>query len=257
MRVAGVPSQLIPKHFNGYRQLAFFSYISGMAKRRVALLGDFNPEVTAHRAIPEALRLAGEKLSLPVEGVWVHSTELVDTKKQLRDFQGIWVVPASPYANTEGVLDAIRYTREQQVPFLGSCGGFQHMILEYARNVLGITQADHAETNPSGDTLVITPLTCSLVEKSEDILLHGGIVRRAYGIDRIQEEYRCNYGINPQFERELFKQHLKATAHGASGEIRAAELEGHPFYVGTLFQSEHRALKGEAPPLAVALLQAL
>ena len=227
-----------------------------MKNRRVALLGDFNPNVTAHRAIPEALKLAAAQLHVAVESVWIHSTALQNPQQQLREFDGIWVVPASPYANTEGVLEAIRYAREKQIPFLGSCGGFQHMILEYARNVLGLSAADHAENNPSANTLVITPLSCSLVEKSEDILLDGGIVRRAYGTDRIQEEYRCNYGINPQFEKELFKHNLKATAHGASGEIRSAELEDHPFYVGTLFQSERRALKGQAPPLAVALLQA-
>ena len=228
-----------------------------MQKHRVALLGDYNPEVTAHRAIPIALELAGKQLAVPVEPVWIHSTELRDPEKDLAGFHGLWVVPASPYADTENVLAAIRFAREQKFPFLGSCGGFQHMILEYARNVLGIATADHAETNPSGDTLVITPLNCSLVEKSEDILLHDGIVRRAYGTDRIQEEYRCNYGINPEFEKQLFKENLKATAHGAAGEIRAAELEGHPFFVGTLFQSERRALKGEAPPLAVAFVQAM
>ena len=228
-----------------------------MQNRRVALLGDYNPEVTAHRAIPEALKLAAAQLGIPVESVWIHSTALQNPQQQLQDFHAVWVVPASPYANTEGVLEAIRYAREGQAPFLGSCGGFQHLILEYARNVLGLRTADHAETNPSGDTLVITPLSCSLVEKSEDIFLNGGIVRRAYGTDRIQEEYRCNYGINPQYENQLFNQNLKATARGASGEVRAVELDGHPFYVGTLFQSERRASKGAAPPLALALLQAM
>jgi CTP synthase (UTP-ammonia lyase) len=227
-----------------------------MEKCRVALLGDYNPEVTAHRAIPFALQLAGQQLGLAVEGAWIHSTALRNPGEDLAAFDGLWVVPASPYQKTEGVLEAIRHAREKRVPFLGSCGGFQHMILEYARNVLGIAKADHAETNPAGKTLVITPLSCSLVEKSEDILLDWGIVRRAYATDRIKEEYRCNYGINPEFEEQLFKGNLKVTARGAAGEARAAELEDHPFYVGTLFQSERRALKGEPPPLAVALVQA-
>jgi CTP synthase (UTP-ammonia lyase) len=225
-------------------------------RKRIALIGDYNPEVIAHRAIPEAVKLAGAKVGVPAESIWVPSTELDEPQKQLRQFHGIWVVPASPYDNTAGVLEAIRYARENKLPFLGSCGGFQHMILEYARNVLGIATADHAETNPAGDTLVITLLSCSLIETSEDIVLQGGMVRRAYGSDRIQEEYRCNYGINPQFEEQLFNGNFKATAYGAAGEIRAAELDGHPFFVGTLFQSERRALKGEPPPLAVALVQA-
>lgn len=227
-------------------------------KVRVALLGDFNPSVIAHQAIPEALRLAGEDLGLEVEGVWLHTSLLREPEKQLSDFDGVWCVPASPYANTEGALEAIRYAREKHVPFLGTCAGFQHAIIEYARNVLKIYTADHAETNPHGETLVIGPLACSLVEKSEEILLaDDGIVREAYGAPRITEGYHCSYGINPAFEKQLFSGPLKTTARGISGEVRAFELDRHPFFVGTLFQSERRALRGEAPPLAVAFVDAM
>ena len=230
-----------------------------MEKRcRVALLGDYNEGVTAHRAIPEALRLAGEDLGVVVEWEWIHTSRLSDPAKQLAEFNGAWCVPASPYANAEGVLEAIRYVRENGVPFLGTCGGFQHAILEYARNVVGITEADHGETNPSGEALVITALECSLVEKSEKITLaEAGILRQAYGIGTIAEEYRCSYGVNPEFQQKLFLGKLKPTAWGASGEVRAAELDGHPFFVGTLFQSERRALEGEAPPLAIAFVDAM
>ncbi len=230
-----------------------------MDKRcRVALIGDYNPAVVAHQAIPEALRLAGEDLGLEVDAEWLHTSLLRDPEKQLQDFEGIWCVPASPYANTDGVLNAIRYAREKQVAFLGTCGGFQHAILEYARNVLGITAADHAENHPQAETLVITPLVCSLVEKSEEIVLEGeGILRTAYGQLRITESYHCSYGINPVFEQQLFGGPLKVSARGAGGEVRAFELEGHPFYVGTLFQSERRALNGEAPPLVIAFVDAM
>lgn len=227
-------------------------------KCRVALLGDYNAAVIAHQAIPKALELAGEDLGIAVEVVWLHTSLLRDPEKQLADFEGVWCVPASPYANPSGVLEAIRYAREKQVPFLGTCGGFQHAILEYARDVLGMKTADHAETNPQGETLVIAPLSCSLVEKSEEIVLaESGIVREAYGEARITEGYHCSYGINPTFEKKIFSGALKATAWGASGEVRAFELEGHPFYVGTLFQSERRALKGEAPPLVIAFVDAM
>ena len=230
-----------------------------MDKRcRVALIGDYNPAVVAHQAIPEALRLAGEDLGLEVDAEWLHTSLLRDPEKQLQDFEGIWCVPASPYANTEAVLNAIRYAREKQVAFLGTCGGFQHAILEYARNVLGIKAADHAESHPQAETLVITPLACSLVEKSEEIVLEGaGILRTAYGQPRITEGYHCSYGINPAFEQQLFSGPLKVSARGVGGEVRAFELEGHPFYVGTLFQSERRALRGEAPPLVIAFVDAM
>ena len=74
----------------------------------------------AHQAIEEVLRLAA------VEGVWMHTASLSNPEAQLREFNGIWCVPASPYANTASALDSIRYARERDVPFLGTCGGFQH-----------------------------------------------------------------------------------------------------------------------------------
>jgi CTP synthase (UTP-ammonia lyase) len=233
--------------------------VISMDKRcRVALIGDYDASVIAHQAIPEALRLAGEDLGVEVEGIWLHTSLLRDPEKQLQDFEGVWCVPASPYANTEGVLEAIRYAREKLVPFLGTCGGFQHAILEYSRNVLALKTASHAETDPKGKTLVIAPLSCSLVEQSEDIaLLDGTLIRAAYGVPNISEAYHCSYGINPEFEQQLFSGPLKVTARGASGEVRAFELAQHPFYVGTLFQSERRALKAEAPPLAIAFVDAM
>jgi CTP synthase (UTP-ammonia lyase) len=230
-----------------------------MEKRyRVALVGDYNAAVAAHQAIPEALRLAGHELGVGVEWQWLHTALLQHPAEQLASFDGIWCVPASPYENPQGALDSIRYAREMQVPFLGSCGGFQHAIVEYARNVIGIEGADHAETQPSGDALVISPLACSLVEKSEKIsLAERGRLREAYGSGMITESYHCSYGINPEYAMQLFSQALRPTAWGAGGEIRAAEFDGHPFFVGTLFQSERRALKGEAPPLVVAFVDAM
>ncbi len=220
-------------------------------KRRIALIGDYNESVTAHRAIASALRLAGEALGLAAEGVWLHTAQLRDPEQQLREFDGAWCVPASPYVNPAGALAAIRYAREQRVPFLGSCGGFQHAVIEYARNVAGIQAADHAENDPTGKALVITPLACPLVERSEEVRLAGcGILRKAYGLERITEGYRCSYGINPAYEQQLFCSKLKP-------EVRAFELQDHPFFVGTLFQSERRALKGEAPPLVLAFLNAI
>src|SRR5271167_227631 len=101
---------------------------------RIALIGDYNSHAIGHQAIPEALRLSGEKLRQDVEGVWTHTASLTNARVQLADFDGIWCVPASPYANTQGALDAIRFARESGRPFLGTCGGFQHAAIEYARN---------------------------------------------------------------------------------------------------------------------------
>src|SRR5580765_548657 len=132
---------------------------------RVALVGDFDPSVVAHRAIPMALNLARKQHGVEVKPLWAHtSTISLVPDTQLASFDGIWCVPASPYANTSGALAAIRYARETGRPFLGTCGGFQHALLEYARNVCGMAEAAHAETDPGATLPLIAPLACSLVE---------------------------------------------------------------------------------------------
>jgi CTP synthase (UTP-ammonia lyase) len=138
-------------------------------------------------------------------------------------------------------------------------GGFQHAVIEYARNVLGMQDADHAETNPNGMSLVIAPLSCSLVEKSEELTVEpDSIVSHAYGTTQIIESYRCSYGVNPAYADKLFREdELRATVHDATGQVRAIELSGHPFFVGTLFQPERRALRGEVPPLVGAFVHAI
>jgi len=224
---------------------------------RVALVGDYNPAVIAHQAIPKALRLSTPD-DASVEGVWIHTSSIRDAATDFRGFHGIWCVPASPYANMEGALGAIRYARESRIPFLGTCGGFQHAVIEYARSVCGLPEAGHAETHPEAELLLISYLSCPLLERSEKIVLHdGGLLRKAYGVSPISEGYHCSYGLNPEHEDLIFRNGLRATAHGVDGEVRGIELSPHPFFVATLFQPERRALTGEAPPPVKAFLSAL
>src|SRR5580704_10926309 len=96
---------------------------------RVALVGDYNPSVIAHQAIPEALRLSSTTAHA-VEGVWVPTESIRNPELDLAAYDGFWCVPASPYASMEGALKAIRYARESGRPFLGTCGGFQHAVIE-------------------------------------------------------------------------------------------------------------------------------
>src|SRR5215470_13041788 len=132
---------------------------------RVGLIGDYDPEVPAHIAIPRAIALAAQALECDAEAIWLPTPRLEnDTGQLLAGYNALWCVPASPYRSMEGALRAIRFARERGVPFLGSCGGSQHAIIEHARNVLGLAGADHAETNPSALVPLIAPLSCSLVE---------------------------------------------------------------------------------------------
>lgn len=222
---------------------------------RIALVGDYNADVLAHQAIPLALDDAAAVLERSIEYRWV-ATRDVHSADALADFDGIWLVPASPYENTEGALIAARYARENSLPFLGTCGGFQHAILEYARNVMGWEDAAHAETDTEG-RMVIAPLTCSLVEKSDTIELRANtLIARAYGRDSIEEGYHCNYGISAEFAEALQSQALRVTGWDENGDIRAVELVTHPFFVATLFQHERNALAGRPAPLVQAFLHA-
>jgi CTP synthase (UTP-ammonia lyase) len=225
---------------------------------RIALIGDYQPDVIAHQAIPQALRLAADHAGHPAEFVWVGTANLgEDVPRQLTGFDGIWCVPASPYANTAGALAAIRFARESGRPYLGTCGGFQHALLEFARNVLGLADADHAETRPDAEMPLIAPLSCSLVERTGAILFsEGSRLRGIYGVPEAEEGYHCNYGLNPRYGTLLEGSPLRVCGRDRAGEVRAVELDGHPFYFATLFQPERAALRGAAHPLVNAFVAA-
>ena len=225
----------------------------------IALIGDYSPTVIAHRAIPRALELAAAAESSPVTCTWVPTVSIQDAARDLAGYAAVWVVPASPYASTAGALAAIRWARDTRRPLLGSCGGFQHMLIEFARACAGLAAADHAETNPDGAELIVAPLACSLVEQTGIVrLVPGSRLRAIYGRDATTEGYHCNYGLNGAYRARLEAAGLLFSAFDETGEVRAAELPAavHPFFIGTLFQSERAALRGEIPPLARALVRA-
>lgn len=228
------------------------------SKLKIALIGDQNPTVKAHVAIPKALRLAGDSIGRTIDATWIRTDQLyANAGHSLRDFQGIWCVPASPYASMEGALNAIRFARENEVPFLGTCGGSQHALIEYCRNVLGLTDADHAESNPDTAFALIAPLPCALRETESRIhLIEGSRVRALYGRADVTEPFNCGYGLNPK-HNEIFKgTKLKITGVGEDGIVRAVELDDHPFFIATLFQPERSAFNDLSHPLVVAFLKA-
>jgi CTP synthase (UTP-ammonia lyase) len=223
---------------------------------RIGLIGDYNPEVTAHRAIPHALALAAEAAGVEAEPVWLPTGE-IGNGGGLNRFAALWCVPASPYRSTAGALTAIHFARARALPFLGTCGGFQHAVLEYARSELGWADAEHAELAPDATRAVISPLTCSLVEVTGAVrFAPGSRLAQAYGTAGADEGYHCRYGINPALAGALTAGPLRATAWDAAGDIRGVELAGHPFFVATLFQPERAALQGRVPPIALALVRA-
>jgi CTP synthase (UTP-ammonia lyase) len=226
-------------------------------KTKIGLIGDRDDSVTAHRAIAVAMRLAADALDCPLDVDWLATERLIDFCG-LATYDGLWCVPASPYRNLDGALRAIRVARELEIPFLGTCGGFQHALLEFARNVLNWTAVGHAEIDHGDpEAALITPLECALVEVGEDVrFASDSNLAAAYGTLVAREHYHCRYGLNPRFGEALFVQKLRPVAWNARDEVRAVELIDHPFFVATLFQPERAALDGQAPNLAVAFASA-
>jgi len=225
--------------------------------KRIALVGDYDASIVAHRAIPIALKLAVDELRADVTFEWVASRELQpNAEARLEPCAALWCAPGSPYQNTEGVIEAIRFARLRNRPFLGTCGGFQHALLEYAQAVWCI-DALHAETNPEAEDPLIAPLVCSLVEVRGGLNFEpGSRLRAIYGRDSANEEYHCNYGFNPRYASRLQSGPLKVAARDADGSVRAVELDEHPFFIGTLFQPERAALREQTPPLVKAFVSA-
>jgi CTP synthase (UTP-ammonia lyase) len=176
----------------------------------------------------------------------------------LSRYAGFLVSPGSPYRSMQGALRAIRYARENRVPLLGTCGGLQYMLVEFARNVAGLRDADHAETNPNAPQLAVTPLVCSLAGQIATVrVMPGTLAASVYGTAEIQEPFFCTYGLNPEYRPLLESRGLRVSGFGTDGEVRIVELPAHPFFVGTLYVPQARHVAGRDPhPLIRALVAA-
>ncbi len=224
---------------------------------KIALIGDYGEDVIAHRAIPLSLEHEARARDIEIEFTWCHSSDL-SGKDALAGFDAGWAVPASPYANMDNVLSVIRDLREDGRPFLGTCGGYQHALVEYARNVLGHPQAGISEVDPYCPMPVVSALTCALIEQSDPILPEpGGIIDRLAGSEPLSETYHCSFGINPELAHLFEGSQMQVAARDPDGAIRAMALEGHPFFVGTAFQPERAALDGQRHPIVTGFVDAV
>ncbi|MFD9335166.1 hypothetical protein ACFWBF_12280 [Streptomyces sp. NPDC060028] len=208
---------------------------------RVALVGDRSPHVTSHVRIPLLLDALASRDALVVDAYWIPTAdaEAWVASGSLARFDGVWVLPGSPYASEAGALAAIRVAREEGIPFLGTCGGFQHTLLEYARSVCGLTAVAHAENDPGAEDMLIAPLACSLVGHQGLVRAEpGSLAESVLGAERSMEHYHCNYGPEPRHLPALAEHGLRLSGHDEDGQVRIAELPRHPFFLATLFQPE-------------------
>jgi CTP synthase (UTP-ammonia lyase) len=224
-----------------------------MMTTKIGIIGDYNPEYPLHPATTAAVQHAAAALAETIEATWLAT----DRPHPYEEFHGFWCSPGSPYRDLDGALRAVRYARENQIPFLGTCGGFQHAVLEYARNVMGLQDAAHAEYDPYASRLFVTRLSCSLVGKTMAITLQPG--SKAAAVCRsgqIDEAFYCNFGLNPDYQDQLRAAGLQITGRDQNREARIAELTSHPYFVATLFVPQARSAPGTPHPLIVEFCRA-
>ncbi|MEU4236643.1 hypothetical protein [Actinoplanes sp. NPDC026619] len=223
----------------------------------IALVGDRSPAVRAHSRVPAILDGLREQEQIDLDAYWIPSPDAEDPAA-LYGFAGIWLVPGSPYRSEAGAVTAAGTARTAGIPFLGTCGGFQHAMLEFARNVCGMPAARHAENSADHqDDALITELSCSLVGHEGAInLAAGSRIEAMLGAGRTVERYHCSYGVAAGYIDLLAAHGMRFSGHDDAGEVRVAELPGHPFFLATLFQPElhtdgvHPVIRGFAQAVA-------
>ncbi len=237
---------------------------------RIGILGDFNPEFRSHHATNDAHQHAARKHQLKVESTWLPTPSLLEpgAAATLDSFDGLFGSAGSPYKSFDGMLKGIEFARRRDWPFLGTCG-FQYALIEFARNVLGIADADSAENNSNSKNIVIYPVACAvtgikgdapkLSGKVPEIRLRpGSYLQSFYGKDEevVTEEFFCNFEVNPEYEWATMEAGFPVVARGAQGEIRAIESPTHRFFIATLFQPQLSSTEKKPHPVVLAFVQA-
>ena len=214
-----------------------------------ALLG----EDRGHRSHQELNALRPRLAELGVDTVWVPSDSAFD----ISEYDGVWLVPGSPYADDDAVLRALTVVRESGIPFLGSCGGMQYAVLEFVRSVLG-EPATHAESDGEADDNVVSALACSLYGEERVVTPVAGTRFEGWVDGPFTGMHFCNYAPTGEVVGRLEQAGVVvgATADDAGAEV--LDFPDHPFYVVSMFQPHIGALTG-APvhPLVRAFTDAV
>jgi len=236
-----------------------------VARVRVAVVGKYMGVEDSYVSIIEALRHGGiahsaEVLITKVDSEVIERWSDEEVAARLREFDGILVCPGFGARGVEGKVKAIRFARENAVPFLGICYGMQWAVVEFARHVCGLAGANTTEVDPATPAPVI-----DLLPEQQDVTEKGGTMRLglypcrltpgslaglAYGEGEVAERHRHRYEVNNDFVEILSARGMRVTGiYPAKNLVEIIELPDHPWFVGTQFHAEYRSRPNRPHPL--------
>jgi CTP synthase (UTP-ammonia lyase) len=236
---------------------------------QIGIFGEYDPASPTLPAVEKSLQHAAAELKITVEAKWLPTESLLDSavETRLEAFDGLWAAPGSPYKSCDGMLRGIEFARRRDWPFLGTCGGCQYALIECARNVLGIKDADSAENNSGSKNIVIHPVACAVPDRKpnspklsgkipEIRIRPGSYLHSFYQRDVVTEEFFCNFEVNPEFEWAIIEAGFPIVARGDKSEVRAIESPTHRFFIATLFQPQLSSKSGKPHPVIAEFLRA-
>ncbi len=239
------------------------------AEVTIALVGKYVELKDSYKSISESFIHASSTNECKVNVKWVHSESLNPeiAKETFADVDGILVAPGFGERGIEGKLEAVRYARENNIPFLGICLGMQMSVIEYARNVMGWADAHSSEINPESTHPVI-----DLMEEQKKVTNMGGTMRlgacactlerdskafEVYGEVEISERHRHRFEFNSKFKADFEKMGMKATGYNpTTGLVEIVEIPEHPWFVGVQFHPEYKSTVERPHPLFVSFVKA-
>ena len=234
----------------------------------IALVGKYNLQ-DAYKSIREAFVHAGAENECRVNVVYIHSENINDSNaaELLKDMDGVLVAPGFGERGLEGKISAVRYARENGVPFFGICLGMQMCVVEFARNVLGMKGAHSTEVNPGTEYPVI-----NLMEDQKSTTSKGGTMRlgaykcelrpgflaeKIYGKSIISERHRHRYEFNSDYLSAFEQAGMFSTGRNPDTKlVEIVEIPEHPFFVGVQFHPEYKSTPENPQPLFVAFVKA-
>ncbi|MCF4101278.1 CTP synthase [Gillisia sp. M10.2A] len=236
---------------------------------RIGLIGKYVELQDSYKSILEAFIHAGAENEVKVIVESIHSEFINENtiQNKIAHLDGVLVAPGFGERGIEGKIDAVRYARENKIPFFGICLGMQMAVIEFARNVLQLKNANSTEMDPQTNHPVI-----DIMEEQKNITHLGGtmrlgaweckleensIVREVYKTDTITERHRHRYEYNNKYKTEMEKAGLKSTGiNPDTGLVEIVELENHPWYVGVQYHPEYKSTVANPHPLFVAFIKA-